>query len=217
MQRVAHASESTAARPIPQERSRALAHMPGFHLLVESLEAERAPRSAVELPVLEVPPGVSYLAPSRSPLALVARRPRAASLAFEPVSLGAGGGRARLLALNPAGLRARRNGLPLPIVALLDVGDQLQLDARAVLHVTEYRRAGAERPAPELVGRRCGLCRIPLTAATTVFLCSCGVPLHLEGLSVPADRRLECALLGGCPDCERPVRVEGGHVWLPEL
>jgi len=187
---------------------------PGFHLFVESLASGVS--TVADLPVLEVPAGVSYLAPAREPLALVTRKPRTPAFVFEPLRAGdQEGGRARLLLLTPAGLRARLNGSAVPRLALLKVADQLQLDARAVLHVTEYRRAGAVSVTPELVGNPCGVCRLPLTAETTVVVCTCGLPLHLEGPPKPAGERLECALLG-C-SCGAEVRLESGHVWEPEL
>jgi len=213
------ASEFTAGR------------VPGFHLFVESLAGGAgASTSSADLPVLAVPAGISFLVPSRGEVSLVSRRPEDAALVLEPVQVD---GRARLLLLATGGgepeqllgadaatlsgrLRARLNGHAAPVLALLKVGDQLQLDAQVVVHVTEYREAGASRPTPELVGKPCGVCRVPLTAETSVYLCSCGLPLHLEGPPKPESDRMECALLG-CPSCGASVRQEGEHVWVPEL
>ncbi len=211
------AALSAAERSLPAEAP----PQPGFHLFVESLDgtADSSVPSACDLPVLQVPAGISHLAPAREPLALVSRKPRTPAFVFEPLAAGEQqDGRPRLLLLTPAGLRARLNGQAVPRVALLKVGDQLQLDANAILHVTEYRLSGAVAPSPELVGKPCGVCRLPLTAETTVYICVvCGVPLHLEGPPKPAGDRLECALFGDCPSCGDKVRTESGHVWVPEL
>ena len=204
-------------RSAERERPAATPCNPGFRLFVESLENGACPgaRTVADLPLLEVPAGVTHLAPTREPLALVRRRPRAAAVVLEPLQVG---GRSRLLLLTPTSLRARLNGQAAPIVALLRVGDQLQLDARAILHVTEYRGAGAVSPSPELVGSPCGVCRLPLTAETSVYICGgCGLPLHLEGPPKPESDRLECALFGDCPSCGTEVRTASGLVWLPEL
>lgn len=206
-----------AERSLPGEAPR----QPGFHLLVESLAdtAGSTVPSACDLPALQVPAGISHLAPAREPLALVSRKPRTPAFVFEPLAAREQqDGRPRLLLLTPAGLRARLNGQAVPRVALLRVGDQLQLDANAILHVTEYRLSGAVAPSPELVGEDCGVCRLPLLVDTTVYICvGCGLPMHLEGQAKPADDRLECALFGDCPVCGSKVRTESGHVWLPEL
>jgi hypothetical protein len=191
---------------------------PGFHLLVESLEHDSAAstvKTAADLPILEVPSGVLHLVPTKSPLRLVSRKPRLAACVFEAVEVG---GRARLLLVTPPGLRVRLNGQAVPLVVLLKVGDQLQLDARAILHVTEYRGAGAIRPGIELIGSPCGVCRLPLVAETQVYICGgCGLPLHLESAPKPEAERLECALFGDCPSCGAEVKTSSGHVWLPEL
>lgn len=219
MSQVATPRESRALRPAA---SAADAREPGFHLLVESLEcgAHGSARTATDMPVLAVPDGVTQLCAARDPLALVpvahagSDQSASAACVFEPVKVA---GRARLLLLSPAGLHARLNGAAVPALALLRVGDQLQLDGRVVLHLTEYRRAGAVSPSAELVGSPCGVCRLPLTAETSVHICSCGLPLHLEGPPKPESERLECALFGDCPSCGSEVRRESGHVWLPQL
>jgi len=223
------------------------ARKPGFHLLVETLATQlgsSAPlpggpdtpgersstsnpatpgasgRTAAELPVLEVPEGISHLSPTREPLALVPRKPSSAAHMLESIE---SAGRSRLLMVSPAGLRTRLNGQAAPLVVLLQVGDQLQLDPHTILHVTEFRGAGAVSPGPEQLGRLCGVCRIPVEAGTTIYVCSgCGCPLHLEGEqqegeSKPEAERLECAKFGDCPSCGTAVNTSSGHVWEPEL
>ena len=192
--------------------------VPRFQLLVEDLGAAPVARDAAALPVLEVPSGVSHLDLGAEPLALAPHAPAKPALALEPIEATATAGvRSRLVLLTPPELRLCLNGLPLPAVALLVVGDQLQLDTRAILHVTEVREAGASAPSPALVGSPCGVCRLPLTADTAVLICGCGLPLHLEGPPKPKGERLECALIGDCPSCGAEIKPDGGPVWLPEL
>ena len=188
--------------------------LPGFHFLIESL-GSKAARQPSELPVLELPPGVSHLLPARESLALSARKPRRPALTMEPVVLG---GRPRLLLLTPPSLDARLNGQALPLLALLTLGDQLQLGPRHLLHLTEYRTGGIVRPDSQLQGQLCGVCRLPLTADTQVYLCGgCGLPLHLEGAPKPEAERLECALFGDCPSCGSEVQTASGYLFQPEL
>lgn len=199
-----------AARAGTTERS--------FRFFVETLTGSAAapPPAATDLPVLEVPKGLTYLAPGSAPLTLVPNEPSAAALVLEPVHVA---GRPRLLLMSPGGLHARLNGQAVPALALLKVGDQLQIDAAsAILHVTEHTAGGATPPAPELVGQPCGVCRLALTADTAVYVCSgCSVPLHLEGPPKAEGERLECAMFGDCPSCGAEVRTSGGYAWVPEL
>jgi len=119
---------------------------------------------------------------------------------------------------------------PAPRVALLGVGDALQLPCGTLLHLTAYVRPRIEAPAGALLERRCGLCLGALSASSRVYVCPCGTPLHLEEagagtgpVSGPAagpcraGEPLQCALLGDCPACQRPVRTESGFTWLPAL
>jgi hypothetical protein len=124
--------------------------------------------------------------------------------------------RAVLLVLTPPGVKTRVNDRPSPIVAVLDVGDQLRV-GETVLHVTRYREFAVGPPTSELLGRRCEVCRVPFDHSTQVYVHDCGTPMHLESKSKPADERLECALLGACPNCEEPVVMQSGYSYLPEL
>jgi hypothetical protein len=125
-----------------------------------------------------------------------------------------GGGWA-LLMLTPPSLEVRLNGLPAPRVAVLAVGDQIQLP-EAVLHVTKHRSVALGPPSAALVGKTCGVCRGVFDERTVVLVHDCGAALHLEPESKPAGERLECALLG-CPDCGKPVSLESGFSYLPEV
>jgi hypothetical protein len=124
--------------------------------------------------------------------------------------------RAALLMLTPTCVSVRVNDHPSPIVAVLKVGDQVQV-GDTVLHLTQYREFTVGPPSPELLGRRCGVCRVPFDQQTRVYLHDCGEALHLEPDSKPADERLECALLGDCPNCGEPISTESGYSFLPEV
>jgi hypothetical protein len=118
--------------------------------------------------------------------------------------------------LTPPCVKVRVNDRPSPIVAVLNVGDQLQI-GDAVLHLTEFREFTVGPPSPELLGRRCGVCRVPFDEQTRVYLHECGEALHLEPESKPAEERLECALLGNCPNCGGSISMESGYSFTPEL
>jgi hypothetical protein len=135
------------------------------------------------------------------------------ALRFEPLTVGR---RAALLMLSPPGVEARVNDRPSPRLAVLGVGDQLQI-GETVLHLTRYREFAVGPPTPELLGRRCGVCRVPFDESTQVYVHECGAPMHLEPESKPANERLECALLGNCPNCEEPIIMQSGYAYLPEL
>ena len=113
-------------------------------------------------------------------------------------------------------MKVRLNDHPSPIVAVLDVGDQLQI-GDTVLHLTKFREFAVGPPSPDLLGRRCGVCRVPFDEQTRVYLHDCGEALHLESESKPAEERLECALLGNCPNCGGSISLESGYSFTPEL
>ena len=118
--------------------------------------------------------------------------------------------------LTPSGVEARVNDRPSPRLAVLGVGDQLQV-GETVLHVTRYNEFSVGPPTPELLGRRCGVCRVPFDESTQVYVHDCGTPMHLDPKSKPADERLECAALGACPNCEQPIVMQSGYSYLPEI
>jgi hypothetical protein len=135
------------------------------------------------------------------------------ALHFEPLSVG---GRPSLLMLTPPLAEVRLNDRPAPRVAVLDVGDQLQI-GQTVLHLTRYRQFEVGPPSPEQLGRRCGVCRVPFDESTKIYVHDCGEAMHMEDGSRPAGDRLECAALGACPKCERPVSFQSGYLYTPEL
>jgi hypothetical protein len=197
-----------------------LARVADFRFIVEpGADADDRRRDASEL--LEVPVGRGVRALDLESLAsdprLEATRRgrgfRARALHFEPLTVDR---RPTLLMLTPPGVRTRVNGRPSPSLALLEVGDQLQV-GDTVLHLTQYREFAVGPPPPELLGRRCGVCRVPFDRETRVYLHDCGAALHLEPESKPAEERLECALLGDCPNCGEPISMEPGYSFLPEI
>jgi hypothetical protein len=185
-----------------------------FQLIVDRLQP---PPSAKRPEPIEVPPGVWHLgADADGRPCLLAGTPADPDAA--PVLEAVGAGRSqRLMLLNPAGPRPRVNGQPPPRVALLNVKDQLQL-GDWVLHVTMVNRPQVGTPPAEVIGKECPVCRFPIAADTTVYVChGCGTPLHCEGEEKGADR-LECVHLGSeCPVCNAPIVMKAGYVYLPEL
>lgn len=121
----------------------------------------------------------------------------------------------QLFVLVPSHADARINGQPAPRLALLKEKDVFTCGRHVILHVTLYHHASLGSPRPELIGKECPVCRVPFTAETTVFACSCGAALHHEA-SDP--QGLKCATMrGDCPSCGRPIVLEAGYTWQPRL
>lgn len=185
----------------------------GWRLLVDRL----AGGARCELEPLAVPRGISYLTATSGGerLSIASRPPRRGDplLVLEGIEFR---GRPRLLALCPSEDAVRLNGAPAPALAALDVKDELQLDARTVLHVTRYRKPYVGPPPEGLVGKDCPVCRTPIESDTTVCLCvNCAAGLHLEG-EERGDDRLECARLESCPACGETLRLDEGYAFVPE-
>jgi len=190
-------------------------------LIVEPIDTTTRRRDASELAVLEINPGVHALradveaAQLRFDAAADAAEPiHPSELRFEAIVVA---GRAVALVHCPRALSVRVNGGPAGSLLLLHAGDELQLDC-AVLHAVEFVRCVPGPPAPQHVGRICGVCRTPVSAATRIYVHSCQAVMHLECEPTPADQRLECALLTDtCPVCERSISLQSGYLELPEL
>jgi hypothetical protein len=194
--------------------------LPDFRFLVESCgDGEERRREASELVDVAVGRGVraldveSFASNPRIVAASCTRGPGAGTLQFEPLTMDR---RPALLMMTPIGVGVRVNARPSPRIAVLAEGDQVQI-GDAVLHLTRYREFAVGPPSPELLGRRCEVCRVPFDEQTRVYIHDCGQPLHLEPESKPAEDRLECALLGDCPNCRQPISMESGYSYLPEL
>jgi hypothetical protein len=194
--------------------------LPDFHFLVEPCAGGDEPlRDASELVDVAVGRGMRALdieSLASNPRIVAAPRtrgPEAGKLQFEPLTVDR---RPALLMLTPTGVDVRVNDRPSPRIAVLAVGDQVQI-GDAVLHLTRYRDFAVGPPSAELLGRRCEVCRVPFDEHTRVYIHDCGQPLHLEPESKPAEDRLECALLGECPNCREPISMKSGFSYLPEL
>jgi hypothetical protein len=193
---------------------------PDFRFLVEPCgDADERLRDATQLVDIAVGRGVraldveSFASNPRIVAAPRTRGPEAGTLQFEPLTVD---GRPALLMLTPNEVEVRVNDRPSPRIAVLAVGDQLQI-GDAILHLTRYRELAVGPPSPELLGRRCGVCLVPFDQDTRVYVHDCGQPLHLEPESKPAEERLECALLGDCPHCLEPISMQSGFSYLPEI
>jgi hypothetical protein len=112
------------------------------------------------------------------------------------------------------------NGVPVPRVATVQVGDQIRIDDEYVLHVSAYERPYVGPPRSEHMDVECPLCRLRIGTHTTgVCECSnCDAVLHCEGPEKSADERLECArLTSECPCCQHPIRLTAGFAYVPEF
>ena len=132
------------------------------------------------LPWIEVPSsGTAYLAtePGKPPEVLTtppASKALASVLETIPYER-----QAYLMALPGDGVR--RNGLAMPPVAILRVGDQLRVDGEWVLHVSRFTRPHVGPPPAEFLGKPCSYCRIEFAPATiTYFGPHGGTPFHGE-------------------------------------
>ena len=123
-----------------------------------------------------------------------------------------------LVAIPGKGLR--RNGLPLPPVAVLHVGDALRVDGGWVLHVSRFTRPHVGPPPPEWIGKPCSYCRIEFTPTTITYVCPhCETALHCESENTASDPKagpLECArLVSECQLCHKPIVLEPRHEYVP--
>jgi hypothetical protein len=124
----------------------------------------------------------------------------------------------RLLMFTRPGGRARVNGLPVPIVVSLSLGDQLSLDSEQLFHVSRLNQTAPVAVPTRLIGKRCEVCLLPFTEGAPVVLCaSCGAARHMEGEDVSPEARLECAAIGtACPNCESESPQADGLAYVPE-
>lgn len=203
-----------------------------FGFLVEALDQDEsekealagAPRRPGAVPRdpgwIELPPaGISYLtlSPEQPPRVLLeppARMSQAAVL--ETVRREQ---HPYLVMLGPTGQELRVNGVPAPPLVILHVRDQVQMGENYLLHLSLFRRPYIGPPAKEYTGSKCLVCRLPVAADTTIYICpNCSGALHCEGEEKSQQDRLECARLSsGCPRCGNPVIMTEGYAYVPEL
>ena len=196
-----------------------------FFLLLDRLcppAAEGADARRVPLDALEVPEGVSFLrlAADGRPALDTAAAPAKGAFAIEPVWDGT---TPRLLFARPrgGGRAAVVNGQPAPRLTLLDVRDQVTLDACPyLLHVTRFHPPGVGPVAQALVGRKCPICRVPFQAGDPVYTCwACGTAIHYSVVAPEADAEegFDCFYsVKACPACGHELALEGGFIYLPE-
>jgi hypothetical protein len=200
-----------------------------FHLMVDRLQdafarhGDQPPRESdpsERFDVLPVPGGLSYLSgPHGAQPFRISRKKPAGSTAYvllEPVRQDH---QRFLVVLNPLRLPVRLNGVALPPVALLSESDQLQWDSEHTLHVTLHNRPYLGQAPSSAVGEKCPICRQPINAGTTVYVCPiCLTATHYEGEEKEAAERLECGRLSPrCPTCHRDKIFEEGYSYHPEL
>jgi hypothetical protein len=199
-----------------------------FHLLVAGNERSLAeswpgPGAAaspagVRADALVVPPDPAWLiAPPKTPArlsTLKAESGRACAI-LEPVTRG----RLSVLFCQRVGPHpVRVNGLPIPLFATLKESDHLQIGTAFACYITLFNRPGLEDASPAWVGRECPVCRVPVALGVRCYVCPCGAILHCEVAAT--EDSLQCAQLrarSGCPACQRPVVLEAGYTFLPEV
>lgn len=114
------------------------------------------------------------------------------------------------------GARVRINGLRVPRLSVVQVGDSIRIGDGQLYHLTTYEDNAPVVPSGVLLDRACATCKAPLAEDTRVRICRCGEPRHAEGEEVAADERRDCWQLGACPSCGAPPREEPGYVFWPE-
>jgi hypothetical protein len=184
----------------------------GFRLLIEPAHGTDSLVFDADPEMLAVAAGVSSVAlgPAGDPEILGAEGPAPTRSMFqlEPVEVER---HPALLMLASRPSPVRVNGTPAPPLSLLEVGDVIQL-GDVLLHVSWLRAPQVGPAAEHLVGKTCPVCRTPITASATVFVHEeCGTALHLE----PDENGLQCALLGDCASCGRPVSLDSGLSYRP--
>ena len=152
--------------------------------------------------------GVPRIVPSHS-------AESANALLIEPVR---NGHKLFLAAVVPPDLNVRQNGMPAPPVCVVQVGDQLEIDGRCVLHASIFVRPYLGPPKPERVGTSCPFCTTPICADRHVYECPiCQIVMHADTKEVDEQERLECHLLAStCPACQHPIVLTEGFVYVPE-
>jgi hypothetical protein len=115
--------------------------------------------------------------------------------------------------ISPPGGSALVNGMPVPHVAVIQIGDEVELSGhdRLRFHLTVYNQPHFGVVAAEFVGRACPHCTIPFDAGTRVYTCKCGCVLHAEESGTDP---LKCAeMVSECPGCSGQIVLREGLVW----
>jgi hypothetical protein len=191
-----------------------------WRLLVEPLDSAAA-RDASELAQIELSGELTVLdvdALRGDPAGAHASDPQGSGLELESVRME--GRDVLLLAVAPDAAersRVRVNGLPAPRLSVLDLADEVHVDATA-LHVTRYHSAQVGPPPPELIGQECEVCRVVIVESSQVLVHPpCGRPLHHEPEGTPESEPRVCTSFPSCPHCLKPIRLESEFAYLPAL
>jgi DNA-directed RNA polymerase subunit RPC12/RpoP len=160
---------------------------------------------------------ISYLVIAPDQLPRVQTQPPATALqaiAFEPVFYQ---GHAYLV-MRRSSREVRLNGQPAQRIAVLRVGDQVQVSDQHLLHLSLLTRPFLGPCPAEHVNAKCPYCRSTLEAGTHIYVCPhCQAALHCQGDEVPEGARLECAkMLSECPRCRMPVKLTEEVAYVPE-
>ena len=124
------------------------------------------------------------------------------------------------LAMLPARDGVTVNGLPSLPLAILSPRDLVVLAPGCHSYVTERVRLHVGSPTPEMLGKKCPYCRVPIDKDTRVVSHRCGAVYHHETAeshpNVADDDRLKCfSEIRACVSCNRPVTLEEFLVWDP--
>ena len=125
-----------------------------------------------------------------------------------------------LLLLTPPGVGVPTvNGRRATRVCLMRVGDQLLLDDGRLLHLTAFDTPRVGEPSDQQLGVPCPVCRTPIDKDARVYSCPCGSTLHYDDSTDAGDNdRLLCATLASeCMSCRRPINLNGGFRYVPDL
>jgi hypothetical protein len=183
-----------------------------FHLIHEPLGIQSAGGPPQ---VMELPAGVARLGltPEGAPVLLAPSEQRPLLL-LEPVRHD---DHWRLLLVNPDGAAVRINASPAPPTSLLQNADQIRLRSGLLLEVAVYHRPYTGPAATAHIGRRCPVCKVPITAQSSVYCCvCCGATMHHR--AEVGGEVVECALaVGLCPSCRGPIQLQEGYLTPPRL
>jgi hypothetical protein len=191
-----------------------------WRLLVEPLDSAAA-RDASELAQIELSGELAILdvdALRADPASALVSSPQGSGLELEPVRME--GRDVLLLAVAPDAAersRVRVNGLPAPRLSVLDLADEVLVDA-TTLHVTRYHSAQVGPPPPELIGEECQVCRVVIKESSQVLVHPpCGRPLHHEPEGTPESKPRLCTSYPSCPHCLKSIRLVSEFAYLPVL
>jgi hypothetical protein len=193
----------------------------GFFLEVVAAQAVPGQRRRGQRPALpwmaSPSEGVAYLvATPGGPPSLVSELPAPwdQAILLELVEFS---GQSCLLMLANGRPAIRVNGLPTPRLAVLRVGDALQVDPDHLLHVSSRAAAYSGPPRQQDLGKTCPYCRSRIRPETNgVYACwDCSLVYHDE--VGDGENLLQCAqLIHECVQCTKSVIRGEEFQYVPE-